>query len=81
MIFMYIISSLKCQKSYNFKKDLNEMRFYTRGTLRGIRISRLAKIPTIYRDWLIYLNKRKGYSFELHRREGRFERHSLYCTK
>ena len=31
-------------------------RFDTRGTLRGIRISRLAKIPTIYRDWLRSLN-------------------------
>ena len=29
---------------------------YTRGTLRGIRISQLAKIPTLYRDWLRFLN-------------------------
>ena len=27
-------------------------RFYTRGTLTSIRIHRLAKIPTLYRDWL-----------------------------
>ena len=26
-------------------------RFYTRGTLRGMRISRFAKIPTLYHDW------------------------------
>ena len=31
-------------------------RFYTRGTIRGIRISRLAKIPNLYRDWLSSLN-------------------------
>ena len=39
---------LKCQK-----------RFYTRGTLRCIRFSRFAKIPTIYRDWLNF-NYEKG---------------------
>ena len=27
-------------------------RFYTRGTLTSIRIPRLAKIPTLYRNWL-----------------------------
>ena len=27
-------------------------RFYTRGTTRSIKISRLAKIPNLYRDWL-----------------------------
>ena len=31
-------------------------RFYTRGTLRNIRISRLAKISTFYHDWLRSLN-------------------------
>ena len=30
----------------------NQMRFYTRETLRSIMIPRLAKIPTLYRDWL-----------------------------
>ena len=29
-----------------------QKRFNTRGKLRGIRISRLAKISTLYRDWL-----------------------------
>ena len=33
-----------------------QKRFFTRGTLRSIRISRLAKIPTLYHDWLRYLN-------------------------
>ena len=30
--------------------------FYTRGTLRSVRISRLAKIPIAYRNWLNSLN-------------------------
>ena len=30
--------------------EMDTKRFYTRGTLRGIRISRLAKIHTLYRD-------------------------------
>ena len=34
------------------KQQLKENRFYTRGTLRGVRISQLAKIPTHYCDWL-----------------------------
>ena len=33
----------------NETKD--KKRFYTRGTLISIRIPRLAKIPTLYRDW------------------------------
>ena len=34
-----------------------QKRFYTRGTLRSIRISQLTKIPTLYRDWLSSLNE------------------------
>ena len=34
----------------------NEKRSYTRETLRGIRILRLAKINTLYRDLLRSLN-------------------------
>ena len=30
----------------------SEKRFYIRGTLRNIRIPRLAKVSTFYRDWL-----------------------------
>ena len=30
----------------------NQKRFYARGTLRSIRISQWAKIPTLYRGWL-----------------------------
>ena len=56
-----------------------QKRFYTRGTLRSIRISLLAKIPTLHRDWLRSSNSEKGYLFELHRREGGFERLSGYC--
>ena len=35
-----------------WRVHVTQKRFYTRGTLRGIRISRLAKIPTLVRDWL-----------------------------
>ena len=33
------------------KNIIERKRFYTRGTLSRLRISRLAKIPTLYRDW------------------------------
>ena len=37
----------------NYDRYFNlQKRFYTRGTLRGIRILRMAKIPTLYRDCL-----------------------------
>ena len=41
-----------------------------RGTLRSIRITRLAKITIIYRDWLRSFKLEKGQLFKLHRREG-----------
>ena len=34
-----------------------QKRFYNRGTLRGIRIPRWAKIPTLHSDWLRFFNK------------------------
>ena len=37
-----------------------QKRFYTRGTLRSTSIPRLAKILTLYRDWLRALKKEKG---------------------
>ena len=40
----------------NFILPLEQKRLYTRRTLRSIRISRLAKIPTLYCDWLRSLN-------------------------
>ena len=52
---------------------INQKRFYTRGPLRGIRISLLAKIPTLDRDWLISLDYGRGKLFELHRMEGGFK--------
>ena len=51
--------SLENKKKYNLGIIL-EKRFYNRGTLTSIRIPRLAKIPTLYRDWLISLKKEKG---------------------
>ena len=40
----------------NFSRGVvNQKRFYTRETLGGIMISLLAKIPTLYRDWLSFL--------------------------
>ena len=59
------------------KKKVFEKRFYTRGTVRCIRIWRLAKIPTPYHDWLTSFNKEKGQSSELDRRERGFARLSL----
>ena len=44
----------------NEKWGKNQKRFYNRGTLRGIRISRWAKIPTLYRDWLRSFNRKRG---------------------
>ena len=38
-------------------------------TVRGTRISRLAKLPPFYHDRLRSLNKEKGQSFEFDRRE------------
>ena len=35
-------------------------RFYNRETIRGILISRLAKIPPLNHDWLRSLDKEKG---------------------
>ena len=46
-----------------------------------VRILRLAKIPTLYRDWLRSLNYEKGSLFEFHGREGGFKRHSMHCSK
>ena len=37
-----------------------QRRFYIRGTLRSLRIVRLAKITILYRDWLRSLNSEKG---------------------
>ena len=58
-----------------------QKRFYNRGTLRGIRISQIAKIPNSYGDWLRSLNLEMGKLFEFQRRECEFEGHSLCCTK
>ena len=53
-------------------------RFYTRGTLRGIRISRLAKIPTLYRDWLRSLNYYCDYLSCIERKGGLKDIHALF---
>ena len=58
-----------------------QKRFYTRGTLRGIRISQLAWIPTFYHVWLRSLNLEMGEFLEFPRIEGEFELHSMCCTK
>ena len=42
---LHIVYKLLLNSQSPFKK-----RFYTRGTLRSIRIPRLAKITTLYRD-------------------------------
>ena len=61
----YLFYNTECRDCLNYKKfnlfyccmvnvGSGNKRFYTRGTLRGIRISRLAKIPTL--PWLRSLN-------------------------
>ena len=48
----------------NLIRGVYEKRFYTRGTLKSIRISRLAKTPTLYyRYWLKSLILEKGWLF------------------
>ena len=51
--------------------------FYTRGILRSIKISWLAKTPTLYLNWMRFLNEKKGYLFELHRIDGEFK--DIHC--
>ena len=63
----------KVKVFFYLASDLVKKRFYTRGTLRGIRILELARIRFLYRN----LIKEKGLLFELHKRKGGFERHSL----
>ena len=47
----YFVDCIEIQ-NYKHKQE----RFYTRAKLRGIRISRLDKIPTLYYDLLRSLN-------------------------
>ena len=57
------------------KKVLScEIKFYTRVTLRGIRISQLVKIPILYRDWSRSLHQEKGYLFKFHRKRKEFSK-------
>ena len=45
------------------QKDPHQKRFYTRGTLRNISILRLAKIQTLFRDWLILILIKKRVNY------------------
>ena len=57
---------------------LDQKRFYSRGTLRGIKISDCLKfLPFL--GLAENSELRKG--FELRRREGKFDRHLFYYTK
>ena len=38
-------------------KSVSKKRFYTKETIRGIRISWLAEIPPLFYDWLLSFNK------------------------
>ena len=67
-LYVYCLYQEKRKKNYKFDTDDNlfhgwrllkgmginptQKRFYARGTLRSIRITWLAKIPTLYCDWL-----------------------------
>ena len=53
--------------------------FYNRKTIRGVRISRLAKVPPIYHNWLGSLNeKRVNYLSSI---EGKGGKKELCCMK
>ena len=46
--------SKQTQISWDFVKFIaypDKKIFYTRGTLRDIRVSQLAEIPTLFHDW------------------------------
>ena len=57
-IFLYLLLCIGKQQVIPYFSNLlhpyplTQKRFYTRETLWSIRISLLAKIPTIYQDWL-----------------------------
>jgi hypothetical protein len=53
IIIILVLKKATLRQGYRAKQK----RFYTRGTLRGIRFSRLAKLSTLYRD---ILELRKG---------------------
>ena len=48
IVYMPLISLSNCHANRHTKEILQ-----VRETLRSIRISQLAKIPTLYRDWQI----------------------------
>ena len=54
------------------------MKFYTKETIRGIRISPLAEVlPFLVIGWDHWNRKRATYIFELKRSKGLFKRHSV----
>ena len=62
---------------------LKQKRFYKRETIRGIRISRLAIIPPLYHDYLIFENNelKKGFILVPSKGSGlRYEGHFLNYT-
>ena len=58
LIFRWIFMYQKSKCIFGWR-IIKQKRFYTRGILRGIRISRLAIIPSLYHDWLRYLSYEK----------------------
>ena len=60
-----------------FIHDIEQNRFYNRGIFRGIRIYRLSKITTLYRDWLRSLNLEKCFLISCIEKKGGFE--DIHC--
>ena len=58
---------------------LIQKRFYTRGTLRRIRIPRLAKIPTLYRNWLRSLKQKRVHNLSCLKDKGGGK--DIYCSE
>ena len=73
---VYFRTILNMQEYNGF---IEEDFIYTKGTLKVINILQLAKIPALYRNWLISLNEEKKKIFALHKRKRGFERHLLQC--
>ena len=78
---LFIYYKLSCNWTWSGEGSYKNLkRFYTRGTLRGIRISQLAKIPFIYRDWLRTLNKRVNY-LSCIKGKGSWKTFTVFCIK
>ena len=71
----------KVNITHKLKFKKSHFSLIIKANTKGIVNYRLAKIPTLYHHWLRSLNEENEQLFELQRREGWFERHSLNCIE